>query len=291
MRRASSRGGAAVRFVAAVAPVVIAPLVAHRAEAQDPFSGSVTPSATPADPARSAPSPKAHTQTSSAPAIEPSDPEEAHDEAEPLDLPPSERHANAIGRDEAGRHEAEKPWKDFSFELSGGAGYMGAPIHGATTPFGAGFGGRFGLVAHDFYVGLRVINYLGGTDVTLSDRSLLYGAVVGYGFRTSIADVQLIARPEIGLGNAAVSHTDPANAKVDVVTSASGSSSSSSSDGTVTVNSFYVEPALTLMASGKVVFVAINGSMLVLPSISYGGESQSAMWLSYGARGEIGLRF
>jgi hypothetical protein len=110
---------------------------------------------------------------------------------------------------------------------------------------------------------------------------------VGYGLRTSLAGVHLIARPELGVGDAAVSHTDPSKVTADVVSSASSSSSSD----TTTVNSLYLQPALTLMAAGETVFVDVNGSMLVLPSISYGGSSQPATWISYGVRGELGLRF
>jgi hypothetical protein len=200
--------------------------------------------------------------------------------------PPGPAEAS-IGSDEVHRTAPRDTWKTVSFELAAHTEYTTVPIHGGTNPFGVGFGGRFGVVVSDLYLGATIVDYLGGSDVTLSDRSLLYGGVVGYGLRTSLAGVHLIARPELGVGDAAVSHTDPSKVTADVVSSASSSSSSD----TTTVNSLYLQPALTLMAAGETVFVDVNGSMLVLPSISYGGSSQPATWISYGVRGELGLRF
>ena len=176
-------------------------------------------------------------------------------------------------------------------ELGGVASYMTGPIRGGTSPFGAGFGGRAGLDFGGFYVGGRVEDYLGGSDVHLSDKALLYGLELGFGFPLArIGGATVSLRPLVGVGDAAIAHTDPSLAKVDVVTSASGSSSSTSSD-TVTVNSIYLQPGLTLMLVSGSNFVALNGSMLVIPSISYGGSSDTATWLTYGMQAELGFRF
>jgi hypothetical protein len=176
-------------------------------------------------------------------------------------------------------------------ELGGQASYLTGPIRGGTSPFGAGFGARVGADIAGFYVGIGALYYLGGSDVTLSDRALLYGFDLGYGFRLHpFTGATFTLRPLVGLGDAAVSHTDPSLAKVDVVTTASGRSSSSTSD-TITVNNVYLRPGITAMLSSSTIYVAITGNVLVVPGISYGGSSEPTTWFSYGLQGELGFRF
>jgi hypothetical protein len=186
--------------------------------------------------------------------------------------------------------QREEP-KTWDIELGARAGYMTGPIRGGTTPFGAGFGARLGFVFSGVYIGAGAVYFLGGTDVDLSDRSLLYGLELGYGFRFDrIAGGFLTLRPQFGFGDAAISHTDPSLAKVDVVTTASGSSSSTTSD-TITVHNLYLEPAVTTMFTSGAHFAAVTGSVLVIPGISYGGSSEATTWISYGLRGELGFHF
>jgi hypothetical protein len=212
-------------------------------------------------------------------------PKEPPAAASPGASPPPEE-SEATQRPELGRDSTK-----VGVELGGSASYLTAPIRGGTSPFGAGFGGRVGLVFGGFYVGARVVDYLGGSDVHLSDKALLYGVEVGYGFPfASVGGSTFTLRPQVGVGDAAIAHTDPSLAKVDIVTTASGSSSSSSSD-TITVNSIYLQPGITAMFSAGSNFVALNGSMLVIPSISYGGSSDSATWLCYGLQADLGFRF
>jgi hypothetical protein len=73
----------------------------------------------------------------------------------------------------------------------------------------------------------------------------------------------------------------------DVVTSASGSSSASD---TLTVNNVYLQPGLTVQLASSAHFVAIDGSMLVLPGIVYGGAGATT-WISYGAQVQLGFHF
>ena len=182
---------------------------------------------------------------------------------------------------------ADKP---VQVELSASAAYGSAPIRGGTSPFGAGVGGRFGLDISGVYVGASALYYLGSSDYGLSDRALLYGLELGYGFHFHWLGNSLITiRPLVGFGDAAISHTDPSLAKVDVVTSASGSSSSTSSD-TITVNNIYLKPGITTMVSAGSNFVALNTSLLVIPGLSYGGGDPTT-WLSYGVQAEVGFRF
>ena len=181
--------------------------------------------------------------------------------------------------------------KTWDVELGAAASYTSGPIRGGTSPFGAGFGARLGLQISGFYAGISGLYFLGGTDVTLSDRALLYGLDLGYGFRFQpFAGGLFTLRPLVGIGDAAISHTDPSLSKVDVVTTASGSSSSRTSD-TITVNNVYLRPGITAMLASSTNFIAIHGSVLMVPGISYGGSSEPTTWFSYGLQGELGFRF
>ena len=172
-------------------------------------------------------------------------------------------------------------------ELAGEVAYMTAPIRGGATPFGAGFGGRIGLDFSGFYVGVSVLDFLGGKDVDVSYRSLLYGLELGYGFRMpAFGGTVWVLRPRVGVGDAAVYYTDP-SLKADVVTSASGSSSAASD--TLTGNNVFVQPGGTLELASRSYFVAVDGSMLVLPGIAYGG-ADSTTWISYGLELQLGFR-
>ena len=173
-------------------------------------------------------------------------------------------------------------------ELGAVASYVTPPIRGGVNPFGAGFGGRIGLAYAGVYVGISVLDFLGGTDVDVSYRAMLYGLELGYGLRVpAFGRTVLTVRPQIGVGDAAVYYTDPRLA-ADVVTSASGSSSSSSD--TLTVNNVYVEPALSVMLASGSHFAALRTSALVIPGIQYGG-ADATTWLCSSTRLELGFVF
>jgi hypothetical protein len=180
--------------------------------------------------------------------------------------------------------EASVEW-----ELGGQATYVTAPIHGGTNPFGAGFGARAGLIlGSGWYLGATFTYFLGGNDVDVSYRAILYGLGFGYGFRfRALGDSTLTLRPSIGVGDAAVYYTDPSLA-ADVVTSASGGTSPASD--TITVNNLYLQPGLTALLAAGGHFIAVDATMLVLPGIAYGG-ADATTWLSYGLQAELGFRF
>jgi hypothetical protein len=190
---------------------------------------------------------------------------------------------------------ASKP--DWDFELGGKIAYLSPPIRGGTSPFGAGFGGRAGFAFSQVYVGLSVVDYLGSKDVDVTDTSLLYGAELGYGFRlVRVNGNVLTLRPQVGAGGISVFRTDPSTSstgttsrgrrgRADVVSSASGGAGN-----VTTVDAFYFEPAVTLMFSSGVFFVAINGNLVAVPGIAYSG-AEAATWLTYGMQGQTGLRF
>jgi hypothetical protein len=208
----------------------------------------------------------------------------AQDWANPSEgSPPAAAEPAPPPADDATPHEAT----GLDVELGGVVSYVTPPIRGGTNPFGAGLGGRVGLVYSGFYVGITVLDYVGGSDVDVSYQAIFYGLEVGYGWRLPVLQgPSLTLRPVLGIGDAAVSYTDPALA-ADVVTSASGSSSSSD---TLTVNNVYVEPALMLMLSSGHYFGAVRGSALVIPGIQYSGADPTT-WLCYGTRLELGFVF
>lgn len=177
--------------------------------------------------------------------------------------------------------------ESVEWELAGRAAYVTGPIHGGTDPFGAGFGARVGLTwGGGWYLGGTFTYFLGGSDVDVSYRAILYGLEFGYGFRIrTFGGSSVTLRPKIGVGDAAVYYTDPSLA-ADVVTSASGSAASD----TLTVNNLYLQPGLTAILDAGGHFLAVDASALVLPGIAYGG-ADATTWLSYGLQGELGFRF
>jgi hypothetical protein len=190
--------------------------------------------------------------------------------------------------------QAKGPKLDL--ELAALGGFLAAPIRGGTNPFGLGFGARAGMVASHIYVGATITKFLGESDVTQSDASLLGGVELGYGFVLhSSPHFHVELRPVVGVGDAAISHTDPSilqNAKVDVTTTASGrtvTSRNTPSD-TMTINNVYIRPKLALVLQHDWQMLVLEGGGLVIPGISYGGADPST-WLSYGVELQVGARF
>lgn len=187
---------------------------------------------------------------------------------------------------------AARDEKSVEVELAAGAVYLTPPIRGGATPFGAGFGARVGIDVSGLYLGASVLDFLGAKDVDVSYRALLCGAEVGYGFRLpAFGNAFWLLRPRLGIGDAAIYYTDPTlPIHVDVVTTASGSSSTSTSSDTLIVNNVFLQPGVTLELASGGHFVAVDGSMLVLPGIAYSG-ADATTWLSYGLQVQLGLRF
>jgi hypothetical protein len=206
---------------------------------------------------------------------------------EPRDPQPPARETTTTSEGDLDRAPPASTATDIEWELAGETAYVTAPIRGGATPFGFGFGARIGISLSGFYVGLTLVDFLGSKDVDVSYRALLYGAELGYGFRVAaFGGAFWVLRPRLGVGDAAVYYTDP-SLLADVVTSASGSSSASD---TLTVNNVYLQPGLTVQLASSAHFVAIDGSMLVLPGIVYGGAGATT-WISYGAQVQLGFHF
>jgi hypothetical protein len=178
----------------------------------------------------------------------------------------------------------------YLFEAALRSGYVTPPIRGGVNPFGAGVGARLGFDVWRLYLGASFMSYLGGSDGGATDTSLLAGVALGYNGRIG---QHVTLRPEVGVGDTILSHTEPATATTaDVVTSASGSSSGGGTGGvTTTVKNVYVTPALTLLVSYGRFFLALDGGLLVVPGILYGpAPAEETTWLSYTLHGQVGFR-
>jgi hypothetical protein len=185
--------------------------------------------------------------------------------------------------------EAEAKFEERGYEIELGAkgGYLSAPTPGYVSPFGLGFGGRLGASFSGVYVGVSVVDFLGGSDGTITESSILYGGEIGFGFRIhDVGSGSITIRPQVGVGVVNIERTDAS--KVDVVTTASGRTATSGQ--TTTVSNLYLEPGLTLMYASGAHFFALNAGALVVPNLSYDANG-SQTWITYGGRAEAGFRF
>ncbi len=194
----------------------------------------------------------------------------------------------------------------YLFEAAFRSGYVTPPIRGGVNPFGAGFGARAGFDLWHLYVGASVMDYLGGTDVDATDQALLVGLELGWNGRVN---PYLTLRPELGLGDTILSHTEPGTMSVaatpgtpDVVTSASGTTTSTGGSSgtpgspgsggvTTTVKNLYVQPSFTALFTYRRFFGGLSGGVLVVPGILYGpAPAQETTWICYSAELQLGLR-
>jgi hypothetical protein len=227
---------------------------------------------------------------------------------------PSLASAQELGAPTSTRDARAPAW-----ELAGKAGFVAPPVRGGTSAFGGGFGGRLGVSIAGVYLGASVVDYLGQTDIDVWSHALLYGGELGADLRlASFGGASLVLRPQLGAGGLTIFRTTPnaasaatagsavrTRANVDVVTTASGGAaiSSSGSTGTLsasgtsaaastttTVSNLYVQPGATLLLTSPTTFVGVNASMLVVPSLSYGGNEPTT-WVTFGLEGQLGVRF
>ena len=183
--------------------------------------------------------------------------------------------------------EARFDERGYEIELGVKAGFVSAPTAGYVSPFGLGFGGRLGASFSGVYVGVSVVDFLGGSDGTISEHSILYGGEIGYGCRIhDVGGGSITIRPLVGLGVAALERTD--SSKVDIVSTASGRTATSGQ--TTTVSNLYVEPGLSLLYANGSHFFALHAGALIVPNLSYDANGAQT-WVSYAARAEVGFRF
>jgi hypothetical protein len=177
--------------------------------------------------------------------------------------------------------------RGYEIELGAKAGFVSAPTPGYVSPFGLGFGGRLGASFSGVYVGVSVVDFLGGSDGTITESSILYGGEIGFGFRIhDVGGGSITIRPQVGVGVVNIERTD--SSKVDIVTTASGRTATSGQS--TTVSNVYLEPGLSFMYASGANFFALNAGALIVPGLSYDANG-SQTWISYGGRAEAGFRF
>ncbi len=139
----------------------------------------------------------------------------------------------------------------IGLEVGAIAGYGTSPDSSSpVNTLGIGLGGRAGVVLFDhLYGGVKVIDYLGGsTDVAtvpVSYHALQYGLDVGYGFSVPL----LTVRPQIGVGNIALSGSAPGV-------------------GSVTAGAAYIEPGVTALVGLGLFFAGADANYMVIPAAS-----------------------
>jgi hypothetical protein len=191
------------------------------------------------------------------------------------------------------------PSLPYVFEIGVRSGYTTVPIRGGVNPFGLGFGGRFGFNVSGFYLGASMMDFMGGSDVGATDQAWLFGGDFGYSLRVG---PYLTIRPQLGVGDVLLLHTEPATpgrGPADVITSASGTvigggggGSAGSPGVTTSVNNIYLQPGITLLLATSHYFFGMNVSSLLVPGILYGPPpAQTTTWISYSAEGQAGFRF
>lgn len=184
------------------------------------------------------------------------------------------------------------PPPELRWEIAVGSSILSAPIRGGTTPFGAGLGGHLGVGIPNLYIGARAHYFFGGSDIDVTNTSIVYGAELGYGIQLgAFRNVAFKLRPMVGVGGLRIFHKDPssiANLKPDVVTTASSQSSASRRSDVTTVDNVYVEPSVQLLLQSGKLFLSLGPTTMIIPGISYDGGSMT--WVTYGASGCFGAR-
>jgi hypothetical protein len=141
------------------------------------------------------------------------------------------------------------------------------PDSAGPNPLGVGLGLRGGVVLFGgLYGGVKIMDYLGGTEDGVKVHSLQEGVDVGWGFKVLL----LTIRPQIGIGN--VSST----ASVDGISASS--------------NSLYLEPGVTALISLGLLYIGADANYLYITSASQGdGTSKGEGGVTI--HGQIGVQF
>lgn len=155
-------------------------------------------------------------------------------------------------------------------DLEAGAklGMGTTPSNLNANPLGLGLGARGGVSFMGLYGGLNIVYYfgssqsqsLGGSSVSVSEHSLLYGIEAGYGMKL-LGLLTLRAQLGIGSANLTVSNSEQ-------VAGLSGG-------GDVSQSSLYLEPGITAMVSLGMWFVGADVNALVLTGIKDSSNNSS----------------
>lgn len=157
-------------------------------------------------------------------------------------------------------------------EIGGRLGVGTKPDSRTASPFGIGLGARGGVSIFHVYGGLSAIHYFGsstelptaGGTVNSQYSSTLLGVELGY----SITIVpKLLLRPQLGLGNAALSFGN--NASHDHL---------------------YLEPGVTALLLLGNLYLGADANLLAVTGVPT-GDDQTKTYAALTAHVQIGLRF
>jgi hypothetical protein len=215
---------------------------------------------------------------------------------------------------------AASAWGPVDIEGGGTLGYGTNPSHGP-NPLGVGLGARAGVNVGGLYAGVDVTYYFGDSgncgggapnssdglsslpagfcttlpgEVSLAQRSVLYGADLGYSW--SVPRVRVLKlRPMLELGDAAVSRTGTLGSS-DLTTTPSLSPDRQE-------NRFYLQPGLTLLLVVDAFVLGVDANLILIPGVvDLEGVGASAdgsgnlltsqrTFVAFTTHGQMGFRF
>jgi Autotransporter beta-domain len=181
-------------------------------------------------------------------------------------------------------------------EVAGVLGVGTDPLsHGGPNPLSVVGGGRAGVALHGLYAGVALAYAAGGTDShgsftyvstgrvaapSSSDHAWMYGVEAGYGFR--LAGL-LTIRPQVGLGDLTLSYAQPTGSDI------CGLPCNQTLSGHV--DSPYVLPGVTVLASLGVLLVGADAGALILPAFTEPFATSSTTDVAFTAHVQLGVRF
>jgi hypothetical protein len=152
----------------------------------------------------------------------------------------------------------------------------------APNPLGFGLGGRAGVSFLGIYGGVQLMYYfgssqdqtIGGTTLSESEHSLLYGIEAGYGL--TLVDI-LTIRPQLGIGNYTLTGSASGSGPGVSVNTPSQSKSN-----------LYLEPGVTGLVSLGMWFVGADANLLFLPGFDVGPSYDSKV--AFTLHGQVGIK-
>jgi hypothetical protein len=190
--------------------------------------------------------------------------------------------AGALGAGTLSTARAAHALGPIDLEAGAKLGMGTAPSNWNVNPLGLGLGARGGVSFMGIYGGLNIVYYfgssqsqsLGGSSLSVSEHSLLYGIEAGYGMKLSIVTL----RAQLGVGSAKVTVSNS-----EQIAGFSGGGGGSQS-------SLYLEPGVTAMVSLGTWFVGADINALVLTGLK-DTSNQSSTDTALTWHGQVGATF
>ncbi len=172
-------------------------------------------------------------------------------------------------------------------ELGARLGYATNPDSNISNPLGTDIGLRGGIeLFHKLYLGANMQYYFGssvntplsgpGTDVSVSTHAFLLGFEAGYSIHVSL----LTIRPQIGIGDAALTTLGTINPEPNTTTAINNY--------TQTNTRLYLEPGVVALLNIGLVYVGADANILVITGAN---PQDSNAYTSFAFGGQAGIRF